>query len=224
MKTVLAFDVYGTLINAHGLLAELQEIMGEKARLFSDTWRNKQLEYSFRRGLMGQYQHFSVCTEQALHFTCEQLQISLNKNQRNDLLANYLKLPAFDDAVGLLSALTEDYTLVAFSNGEQQAVNSLLTHAGIKPFFDSVITADAVKTFKPDPVIYQYLLKSTECSASQTWLISGNPFDVIGANECGLNTVWVKRNPQAVFDPWGVNPTMEITELGQLAAALKNTR
>ena len=87
-----------------------------------------------------------------------------------------------------------------------------------------MITADAVRTFKPDPDIYQYLLKSTGCSASQTRLISGNPFDVLGANECGLNTVCVKRNPHTVFDPWGVNPTIEITEYAQLAAALKNPR
>ena len=87
-----------------------------------------------------------------------------------------------------------------------------------------MLTADAVKSFKQAPEIHQYLLQSTGSSASETWLISGNPFDAIGASESGLISVWVKRNPHTIFDPKGVNLTMEITESGQLAAALKNTR
>ncbi len=223
MKTVLAFDVYGTLIDTHGLLAELTDMMGDKAELFSHTWRNKQLEYSFRRGLMRQYQHFSVCTEQALRFTCRQLQVTLSEDQQQWLLEKYLRLPAFNDVQSALPELAEKYILVAFSNGEQRAVNSLLSHAGINQHFHHVITADAVETFKPDPVIYQHLLNSVRCAANQTWLISSNPFDVIGASECGWNTAWVKRSQQAVFDPWGITPSVEISDSGQLSLMLKDT-
>ncbi|HCW92385.1 MAG TPA: haloacid dehalogenase type II, partial [Flexistipes sinusarabici] len=43
----LAFDVYGTLIDTHGIKVELKKYAGEKAAEFSEMWRNKQLEYSF---------------------------------------------------------------------------------------------------------------------------------------------------------------------------------
>lgn len=46
--TTLAFDVYGTLINTHGVVSALEELVGDKAKTFSSTWRDKQLEYSFR--------------------------------------------------------------------------------------------------------------------------------------------------------------------------------
>jgi len=52
MKTTLAFDVYGTLIDTHGVVAALTEMIGKQAQGFSQSWRDKQLEYSFRRGLM----------------------------------------------------------------------------------------------------------------------------------------------------------------------------
>ena len=52
MATTLAFDVYGTLINTHGVLSLLDDMIGDNAQAFSNTWREKQLEYSFRRGLM----------------------------------------------------------------------------------------------------------------------------------------------------------------------------
>jgi len=66
MPTVLAFDVYGTLIDTHGVVIKLQEFVGGKAEEFSRVWREKQLEYSFRRGLMRTYETFGVCTSQAL--------------------------------------------------------------------------------------------------------------------------------------------------------------
>jgi 2-haloacid dehalogenase len=53
MAITLAFDVYGTLIDTHGVVSALQKITGpEKAKVFSRIWREKQLEYSFRRGLI----------------------------------------------------------------------------------------------------------------------------------------------------------------------------
>jgi 2-haloacid dehalogenase len=69
MPTMLAFDVYGTLIDPHGIVIKLQELVGVKAEEFSRVWREKQLEYSFRRGLMRSYETFAVCTSQALDYT-----------------------------------------------------------------------------------------------------------------------------------------------------------
>ncbi len=82
MATVLAFDVYGTLIDTHGVVTELEERLGasgkaELAAEFSRRWRDKQLEYSFRRGLMGAYVAFSQCTREALEFTDRALQTRL---------------------------------------------------------------------------------------------------------------------------------------------------
>jgi 2-haloacid dehalogenase len=70
MPTTIAFDVYGTLIDTHGLVTALEKIMGDQARAFSQTWREKQLEYSFRRGLMQKYSSFAVCTSNALDYAC----------------------------------------------------------------------------------------------------------------------------------------------------------
>ena len=44
MSTTVAFDVYGTLIDTHGVISTLQNIVGDKAVQFSHTWRDKQLE------------------------------------------------------------------------------------------------------------------------------------------------------------------------------------
>jgi FMN phosphatase YigB (HAD superfamily) len=52
---VLAFDVYGTLVDVHGLQEVVQPFPGAAAPSFLVRWREKTVEYAFRRGLMENY-------------------------------------------------------------------------------------------------------------------------------------------------------------------------
>ncbi|MCL1067542.1 haloacid dehalogenase type II [Shewanella olleyana] len=217
MKPTLAFDVYGTLITTHGVLTQLQSMVGDKAMDFSNRWREKQLEYSFRRGLMQNYVSFTECTRQALEYTCQYYQINLSAEQKRHLMACYKTLPAFDDVKPALSALKEQgYRLFAFSNGTKDAVETLLKTADIDGFFEGVVSADEIKTFKPNPEIYGYFLTQSHSSASHTWLISSNPFDVTGAISAGWKAAWIQRSPKSIFDPWEIEPTSIATSLSTL--------
>ena len=42
MELTLAFDVYGTLTDTHGVVTKLQETVGARAKEFSQTWRDNQ--------------------------------------------------------------------------------------------------------------------------------------------------------------------------------------
>ena len=212
-----AFDVYGTLIDTNGVSVLLEELIGSKSDLFMDTWRSKQLEYTFRRGLMKTYVDFNVCTHQALDYTCEKLGLDLSDDKKRDLLKVYDRLPAFPDVEsGLVNLKNRGCRLFAFSNGKEESVKNLLTTAKVFQYFDDVISVDAIKTFKPDPAVYSYLLSRTKSQPSDLWLVSSNPFDVIGAVSFGLPAAWVKRSPQALFDPWGIEPTVVIESVREL--------
>jgi 2-haloacid dehalogenase len=97
---------------------------------------------------------------------------------------------------------------------------TLLGAAGIRELFDSVVSVDDRQTFKPNPDVYAYLLKSTAASAGNTRLISSNPFDVIGAVAYGLRSVWVQRSNNTVFDPWGIESTLTTNNLSELAGGI----
>lgn len=221
MITTLAFDVYGTLIDTHGVVAALQGLVGDLSVEFSNTWREKQLEYSFRRGLMQHYEPFSVCTCQALEFTCLFYGIELTDSDKRLLLDHYRSLPAFADVQSSLKRLkASQYRLFAFSNGTSDAVNGLLDAAGIKHYFDGVVSVDDIKSFKPNPAVYSHFLRQSSAKGRDAWLISSNPFDVIGAVSSGWQAAWVKRSKNAVFDPWGMDPTVTIESLDELPIAL----
>ncbi len=218
MAVTLAFDVYGTLIDTHGVVAKLGEIVGDRAKDFSSTWRDKQLEYSFRRGLMQNYENFAVCTRDALDYTCSHYAADLTPEQKQALLHVYRELPAFDDARDALVDLAKrDCRAFAFSNGSEEAVETLLSAAGIRELFLGVVSCDDLRSFKPNPAVYAHFLRKSQAKASEAWLISGNPFDVIGAISAGMRGAWVQRSDDAIFDPWGIEPTATVTSLGELA-------
>jgi 2-haloacid dehalogenase len=221
MRITLAFDVYGTLIDTHGLTEMLQSMVGDKAPAFSQTWRDKQLEYSFRRGLMGLYQDFSVCTRDALSYTCDLYGGRLSDLQRQELLASYRVLPVFEDVrEGLNSLSGAGYALYAFSNGGADAIKKLLCAAAIESYFLDVISVEDLRTFKPNPSVYDYFLRRSDSCGSDAWLISSNAFDVIGATAAGMRSVWLQRSETQVFDPWGIEPTLKVSSLTEIEARL----
>jgi 2-haloacid dehalogenase len=217
MSGTLAFDVYGTLIDTHGIVSKLEKIIGTEAKNFSHTWREKQLEYSFRRGLMQHYENFAVCTSQALDYACKYHKVSLTREQKHELLDGYRTLPPFKDVEsGLARLKAADFRLFAFSNGSADTVDTLLVAAGIRSFFLGIVSADDLKSFKPNPGVYSHFLRQSGASGSNAWLISSNPFDVIGAISAGMRAAWIQRSKDSIFDPWGIEPTRTVGSLGEL--------
>lgn len=221
MPVALAFDVYGTLIDTHGVVEKLQWMVGDTAPEFSRTWRDKQLEYSFRRGLMQLYARFSVCTRQALDYTCNFYQKPLSESQKLELMNVYRTLPAFEDVregLGLLSGA--GYGLFAFSNGAAEDVRTLLAAADIESYFLDIVSVDSIRSFKPNPAVYSHFLRQSGAIGCDAWLVSSNPFDVIGAISAGMRGIWVQRSEDQVFDPWGIEPSIRISSLRELEGQL----
>jgi hypothetical protein len=59
------FDSYGTLFDVHSVVNALRAVTPE-AEAVSQQWRQKQLEYSWLRSLMGRYVDFWTVTDEAL--------------------------------------------------------------------------------------------------------------------------------------------------------------
>ena len=219
MTMTFALDIYGTLIDPLAVRTALVEHVGGDAGAFAETWRSKQLEYSFRRGLMGDYRNFTQVTRAALDFACETHGAGISDKDKVKLMNHYRALAAFPDVAPALASLQQKgAALHAFSNGVADDISALLKHAGLERKISSIVSADEVHTFKPDPRLYAHFLERTGAAAATTWLVSSNPFDVIGAAACGWQTIWVKRNANTVFDPWEHTPAAIISDLTELPA------
>jgi 2-haloacid dehalogenase len=193
----------------------------ELAVKFSELWRNKQIEYTFRRALMRRYEDFDVCTRQALVHTANVLGVDLSEEEQGKLIEEYQNLKPLPDVVPGIEALrSRGHTPVAFSNGVEATARTLLHRAGVLEHLHGVISVDDVKTFKPDPEVYHYLARRLGTEPSETWLVSSNPFDVVGAKAAGLLAAWIQRNPDARFDPWEIGPDFVVPDLEALVEKL----
>ncbi len=221
MPDAIGFDVYGTLVDPLEMNERLEPLAGDLSGPLAALWREKQLEYTFRRGLMRAYEDFDSCTRRALVFAAGALGVNLAEQEREKLIEEYQSLSLFPDVIPGIEALKErGHQLVAFSNGVEATVRTLLDRAGVLLHLQDVISVDDLKTFKPDPEVYHYLTRRLGTNPSGTWLVSSNPFDVIGAKAVSLKAAWIKRNPDAQFDPWDVEPDLIAPDLQMLAGKL----
>jgi 2-haloacid dehalogenase len=223
MPVAIGFDVYGTLVDPLGMAAHLEAVAGDLAGQMAQRWREKQIEYTFRRALMQKYENFDVCTEQALVFAANTLNLELRDDDRATLLEAYRRLPSFPDALPAIRSLkAAGFKLAAFSNGVESSLRALLEYAGILPHLDAVISVDDLKTYKPKPRVYRYLAKRLGSPLEKTWLASSNGWDAIGAKAAGLRAAWIKRNPEALLDPWSITPDLVAPSLEAFSSRLQN--
>ena len=216
----IGFDVYGTLVDPLGMDGPLREHVGDLAEKFAATWRERQIDWTFRRALMGRYADFDVVTREAFRATSVLLGVDLRTAEAG-LLETYRRLPAFADAHDGLARLAEaGHRMVAFSNGVGATLWGLLTHARLLPPLADVVSVDEVKTYKPNPAVYQHLVARGGASP-ETWLVSSNAWDVLGAKSAGLKAAWVRRSARVTWDGGGIaEPDLVVASLGELVERL----
>ncbi len=221
-KLTIGFDVYGTLVDPLEVSSYLHKLIGDKNKLFAEIWRQKQLEYTFRRGLMNQYKNFDICVQQAMQYAMDCLTVSFPNNEKDNLLNLYSNLKVFPDVIPALKQLKQNnHTLVAFSNGVESTLKTLLSNASLIDYLEDIISVDELQTYKPNPKVYEHLATKTGAKLKNCWLVSSNPFDVIGAKSAGLRAAWIQRDLSNIFDPWEYTPDITAKDLIEFAAYLK---
>src|SRR6185295_6104758 len=98
------FDAYGTLFDVHSVVEAARALTSDPQAL-SQLWRQKQLEYTWLRSLMGRYQDFWLVTGQALRFALRRLGITAAESQIEALMSAYLTLSPFPEVPNALRAL-----------------------------------------------------------------------------------------------------------------------
>jgi 2-haloacid dehalogenase len=220
-REVLAFDLYGTLVDPIAISSELGEVLGDSdGREAAGLWRLKQLEYSFRLTAMGRYEDFRWVTSRALDFALASVGVRLTERRAQRLVELYDHLQPFPDAVPALRALAGmGYELAVLSNGTPAMIRNCLDNSGLGDFFGERISVDEVRVFKPSPVVYRHAAGRLSLPIGQIRLVTCNAFDSVGASAAGMRTAWVNRSA-APFDTIGAQPDLTVPALDRLPAAL----
>lgn len=187
------FDAYGTLFDVHAAVRRHAEKVGPDAQRFSSIWREKQLEYSWVRALMGQYKDFWTLTQQALD-TAFALVPTADKSLRDDLLNAYWTLDCYPEVPKVLTDLkATGAKLAILSNGSPDMLEAAVNAANIGDLLDDVFSVDMLRTYKTDERTYEMATTHYRIYPDAVSFQSSNRWDIAGATAYGFRTVWMNR-------------------------------
>jgi 2-haloacid dehalogenase len=215
--TGLLFDAYGTLFDVHSVVEAGRTITDDPQQL-SALWRQKQLEYTWLRSLMGRYEDFWAVTDAALAFACRRLGLRADAAARQRLMNAYLELDAFAEVPPVIARL-RDRPCAILSNGSPRMLAAVVAHNHLDAHFRAVVSVDEVRTFKPHPAVYALGAARLGLARESIAFVSSNGWDVAGAKAFGFRVVWVNRQG-APLEELGVVPDLEVRDLEALAQAL----
>jgi 2-haloacid dehalogenase len=189
----VVFDAYGTLFDVASAAERARDRLGESWQRLSETWRAKQLQYTWLRSLMGKHADFWRVTGDALDFALEAEGIA-DPDLRDRLMGLYERLGAYPDARPALVALRETkLRLAILSNGAPRMLAAAAESAGLAPLLDLVLSVEEVGTYKPSPAVYRLAADRLGVWPSEIAFVSANGWDACGAKAFGFRVAWCNR-------------------------------
>ena len=211
------FDAYGTLFDVHSVVEAGRAVTADPQAL-STLWRQKQLEYTWLRTLMGRYEDFWAVTEAALRFALDRLAIRAGEESVRHLMDAYLSLATFPEVKGALAAMA-DTPLGILSNGSPRMLEAAVRSSGLGGIFRHVLSVDSVRAYKPSRAVYELGTQAFGLPAGEILFVSSNAWDVSGAKAFGYRCCWCNRLG-APMERLGVPPDLEVHGLDEILAKL----
>lgn len=215
----ICFDLF-TLFDPRGVVDIARSVVGDAAPALWDTWKVRQFEYAWLRSSANQYADFHVVTSEALAFAARAHGLTLSASQQARLVDAYSELEVWSDTRAQLEAWRRaGLRLAPLANYAPAMLERLIAHGKLEPFFETLISTDAARAFKPDPRAYALGPQRLGLEREEVCFAAFGGWDAAGARWFGFPTFWVNRlgvSPEAL----GPGPHATGPGLGELAAWL----
>jgi len=185
------FDAYGTLFDVHSVVEAGRALTADPMAL-STLWRQKQLEYTWLRSLMGRYEDFWAVTEAALRHTVKRLRLAASDADLARLMDAYNRLACFPEVPEALARLSGRPRAI-LSNGAPAMLAAAVASSGLGAALEHVISVDRVRVYKPAPAVYALGPQTLGVPADELLFVSSNAWDVAGAKAFGYRVAWCNR-------------------------------
>ncbi|MGJ7485271.1 haloacid dehalogenase type II [Variovorax sp. LT2P21] len=228
---VIAFDVFGTVVDWHGgIAAEVERLLpGVDGSAFALAWRagyQPAMRAVMDRIAAGEG-GFTLIDELHLNILEGVLRdvgvTRLDAAHKRELNRAWHRLPAWPDAVAGLARLKSKYIVCTLSNGNIGLLTEMAKNAGLP--WDCVLSAEVFKAYKPDPRTYLGVAGVFDIAPRQVMLAAAHHDDLAAARACGLRTAYIERsNEFGLGQPKDVSPQpgndLHACDIGALADLL----
>ena len=192
---VLAFDIFGTVVDWHGSISAEVDAMGlgVDGNRFALAWRAGYQPAMQRvmRGELG-WTRIDDLHRMILDELLDRFQIShLSEADKRHLNHVWQRLDAWPDSVDGLHRLKSRYTICTLSNGNISLLTAMAKRAGLP--WDCILSAEVFRKYKPDPATYLGVADVFGVSPHEVMLVAAHHDDLAGARACGLHTAYIER-------------------------------
>ena len=217
-RPALIFDLNGTLLDAGVLRPHFERMFGDGSML--QQWFSQVLLYSQSVTLAGDFIEFGEIARGALRMLASAHDLTLQKDDAEELSKAMQSLPAFDEVPAALRRLKQQgFRRVVLTNSSTSALHNQLRKAGLADFCEEAISVDELKKYKPAPDVYQYAADELDLRTRELLMIAAHPWDLIGAHKAGCKTAFLRRHG-AAWIPITEPPDFSAGNLDDLASAL----
>ncbi len=224
--TTCVFDAYGTLFDVAAAARTAAAEPGRDAFAanwpeIANTWRLKQLQYTWLRATAGVHTGFWQVTQDGLDYALEAHGMA-EPGLRERLLQLYWELQAYPEVPAMLKALkAQGLATAILSNGTPDMLAGAANNAGIGDSLDAVLSVETVGVFKPHRSVYAMVGEHFGCSRREVLFVSSNCWDACVASGHGFLTAWANRAGEPLDRlPWKPRHILEdLTTIPEIAAA-----
>ncbi|GAB3518837.1 haloacid dehalogenase type II [Arthrobacter monumenti] len=217
--TVIVFDVNETLSDTSPLKTKFDDVGAPE--YLADLWFAGVLRDGFALAAAGTREKFSAIADGVLRNVLNTVPLNRRMDDAVEhVLQGFGSLPVHPDVVDGVTGLKEaGARLITLTNGAVAISEQLLTSAGVRNHFETLLSVEDAATWKPARASYEYAANSLGENPANMLLVAVHPWDIDGASRAGFQTAWVNRTG-AEYPAHFSAPDFSVTAITELAAAV----
>ncbi len=192
---ILAFDIFGTVVDWHGSIAREVDAMhlGVSGSDFALAWRAgyQPAMQRVRSGDLGWTRidelHRLILDQLLAGFGIHQL----SEAQKRNLNRVWHRLDPWPDSVQGIARLKARHIVCTLSNGNIGLLTNMAKRAGLP--WDCILSAEVFRAYKPDPATYLGVAATFDVAPEDVMLVAAHHDDLAAARACGLLTTYIER-------------------------------
>ncbi len=194
---MMSFDVFGTLISVRdSSYGAFERILADTdahhldVKAFWEHWEQRNIAHYWEP-----YRSYRKICELSLAETFAHFEVPGDSRLIDRYFEAFPRFFLYDDVLRTLDQLSRRYKLALVSNID----DDLLALTPLKRNFDLVCTAQRAKGYKPDGVLFRYLIDKSGVAKHEILHSGQSQFtDLVGGKPLGLTIAWINRRQIAL--------------------------
>jgi len=217
---VISFDCYGTLIDWEtGILNFFRPFFKKSTKIVSDEEILQQYAHFESSAQKGEYRSYREVLAEVMKEMAQYYLFGTENLSENSLAESLKQWLPFSETTTCLQRLGQKYKLAVISNIDDDLFLHSQKLLGVN--FSYVITAEAVRSYKPSLDNFHFALKQMGITKEKILHVAQSRYhDLAPAKELGIKNVWVNRNKyknrSGATNEVRLIPDKEITDLVEL--------